>query len=110
LIKWCALPYDQITWESETILYHYCEELDDKISDFDRWNQLPNQRDSQFFNNYWPVGKRPPASSWKKVEESKEYKDGNTLRPYQLEGLNWLLYCWFHRQSSIIADEMGLGK
>ena len=38
------------------------------------------------------------------------YKNGNTLRPYQLEGLNWLLYCWLHRQSCIIADEMGLGK
>ena len=38
------------------------------------------------------------------------YKNGNRLRPYQLEGLNWLLFCWYTRQNCILADEMGLGK
>jgi SNF2 family DNA or RNA helicase len=32
------------------------------------------------------------------------------LRPYQLEGLNWLLFNWYTRQNCILADEMGLGK
>jgi chromodomain-helicase-DNA-binding protein 7 len=32
------------------------------------------------------------------------------LRAYQLEGLNWLRYCWYNRTNSILADEMGLGK
>lgn len=32
------------------------------------------------------------------------------MRDYQLEGLNWLMFCWIRRQGSIIADEMGLGK
>ncbi|RKP19872.1 hypothetical protein ROZALSC1DRAFT_817, partial [Rozella allomycis CSF55] len=32
------------------------------------------------------------------------------LRKYQLEGLNWLMFCYLKNQGSIIADEMGLGK
>ena len=27
-------------------------------------------------------------------EESPVYNGGHTLRPYQLEGLNWLSFCW----------------
>jgi SNF2 family DNA or RNA helicase len=40
------------------------------------------------------VGKRPNAKEWRKMDESPVYKNDNTLRPYQLEGLNWLLY-WY---------------
>lgn len=32
------------------------------------------------------------------------------LRDYQLEGLNWLTYCYCHGTNGILADEMGLGK
>jgi chromodomain-helicase-DNA-binding protein 7 len=42
--------------------------------------------------------------------KTKIYKGGNTLREYQLEGLNWLLRCWYGKRSCILADEMGLGK
>jgi hypothetical protein len=38
--------------------------------------------------------------------KSKEYKNGGTLRDYQVEGLNWLLRCWYMKRSSILADEM----
>ena len=41
---------------------------------------------------------------------SKEYRSGGTLRDYQIEGLTWLLRCWYTKRSSILADEMGLGK
>ena len=33
-----------------------------------------------------------------------------TLHPYQLEGLNFLRYSWFHNKRVILGDEMGLGK
>lgn len=39
-----------------------------------------------------------------------EWKGGNELREYQVEGVNWLLFCWYQRQNCILADEMGLGK
>ncbi|MCU1505913.1 MAG: helicase [Microbacteriaceae bacterium] len=33
-----------------------------------------------------------------------------TLRPYQLDGFNWLVMLWRHRLGGILADDMGLGK
>lgn len=44
-----------------------------------------------------PPQPRPQPSSWKKLEEYKEYKSCNTLREYQLEGVNWLLFNWYNR-------------
>ncbi|GBG29976.1 Chromodomain-helicase-DNA-binding protein, putative [Hondaea fermentalgiana] len=38
------------------------------------------------------------------------YKNGNMLRPYQLQGINWLLDHWYRGVNCILADEMGLGK
>jgi superfamily II DNA or RNA helicase len=35
---------------------------------------------------------------------------GARLRPYQLEGFQWLSFLWDHRLGGILADDMGLGK
>lgn len=32
------------------------------------------------------------------------------LRPYQQQGLDWLVFLWKHRLGGILADDMGLGK
>jgi SNF2 family DNA or RNA helicase len=32
------------------------------------------------------------------------------LRPYQLDGYQWLSFLWEHRLGGILADDMGLGK
>jgi superfamily II DNA or RNA helicase len=32
------------------------------------------------------------------------------LRPYQLDGFQWLAFLWKHRLGGILADDMGLGK
>lgn len=32
------------------------------------------------------------------------------LRPYQRDGVTWLVFNWHQRRNSILADEMGLGK
>ncbi|MGQ0842895.1 MAG: SNF2-related protein [Sporichthyaceae bacterium] len=32
------------------------------------------------------------------------------LRPYQIEGFEWLAFLWEHRLGGILADDMGLGK
>lgn len=34
---------------------------------------------------------------------------GRRLRDYQLEGVNWMVFNWYHRRNCILADEMGLG-
>ena len=35
---------------------------------------------------------------------------GGTLRDYQMESLNWMIYSWSENRNIILADEMGLGK
>lgn len=35
---------------------------------------------------------------------------GGTMRPYQIEGLNWLISLYNTGVNGILADEMGLGK
>ena len=53
---------------------------------------------------------RPAITAYRKLEEGTEYKGGNTLRSYQIEGINWLTWNWANRRNSILADEMGRGK
>lgn len=38
------------------------------------------------------------------------YKNGNKLRDYQVDGVNWLSSCYYKRHGCILADEMGLGQ
>ena len=109
LVKWCSLAYELATWEQEDSLFHECEDTATKVQEFRRRSLLPHQRDPNFYQGIVPSGARP-SFGWTKYEESPKFKEDYTLRSYQLEGLNWLMYCWFHGQSSIIADEMGLGK
>ncbi|KAI9002707.1 SNF2 family N-terminal domain-containing protein [Gaertneriomyces semiglobifer] len=103
LVKWCSQPYDASTWESAELI----KELDaDKITEFSQRRVYDNVKEVSYRN----ASRRPPAKEWRKMDESPVYKNDMQLRPYQLEGLNWLLFCWYNRQNSILADEMGLGK
>jgi len=56
------------------------------------------------------LAKRPRSFTQFAPNESPSYKNGNVLRAYQLEGLNWLAFNWHQGRNSILADEMGLGK
>ncbi|XP_067564265.1 chromodomain-helicase-DNA-binding protein 6 isoform X2 [Pseudorca crassidens] len=94
LVKWCSLPYEESTWELE-------EDVDPaKVKEFESLQVLPEVKHVE----------RPASDSWQKLEKSREYKNSNQLREYQLEGMNWLLFNWYNRKNCILADEMGLGK
>merc|ERR1711953_577354 len=45
-----------------------------------------------------------------KMDQAPTFLNNNVLRPYQLEGVNWLLFSWYNGRNCILADEMGLGK
>ncbi|RWS09516.1 Kismet-like protein [Dinothrombium tinctorium] len=97
LVKWRGLPYEECNWELE-------EDLDpQKIQHFWKFREPPPK-------DKWKPKKRPKGGEWKKLEQSPVYKNGNTLREYQLEGVNWLMFCWHNARNCILADEMGLGK
>ncbi|XP_061695870.1 chromodomain-helicase-DNA-binding protein 7 isoform X2 [Syngnathoides biaculeatus] len=95
LVKWCSLPYEDSTWELKA-------DIDQsKIEEYERIAvRTPNTNKVD----------RPLAAEWTKLEESREYRNGNALREYQLEGLNWLTFNWYNSRNCILADEMGLGK
>ena len=99
LVKWKALPYEDCTWELE-------EDVDPaKIKLYEKYNSFPKEKADPFKGR-----KRPRPSDWKKLDDSPVYLNGNTLREYQLEGLNWLSFSWYNGRNCILADEMGLGK
>lgn len=97
-VKWCGLQYDQCTWETKEDIGS-----EDPITKFrerkQKWNPIkimrPRMADPRLFA---PI--LDPVSG----------PDGLKLRQYQIEGFNWLRYCWYNRCNSILADEMGLGK
>ena len=97
LVKWKSLPYEDSTWELE-------DDVDQlKIEQYYKFNKIPPKSE-------WKTKKRPHPDQWKALPESPTFKGGNKLRPYQLEGLNWLRYSWYKGNNCILADEMGLGK
>jgi SNF2 family DNA or RNA helicase len=102
LVKWRDLSYVDCTWEWEDDVTD-----DRKIAAFHRYNHPPilNGAHPAMFEDV-----RPEPTSWAKYQESPVYNNQNTLRSYQLEGLNWLVFCWYNRRNCILADEMGLGK
>ena len=40
---------------------------------------------------------RPSPKDWVSLDKCPTYKNGNTLREYQLEGLNWLTFCYYNK-------------
>uniref|UniRef100_A0A915KAL9 Uncharacterized protein n=1 Tax=Romanomermis culicivorax TaxID=13658 RepID=A0A915KAL9_ROMCU len=94
LVKWRGLAYEDCTWELES-------DVDpDKIKAFEA-RRYPPSSDNKY---------KTRPDDWRKVPEDTKYKNDNELREYQMEGVNWLLFCWCNRQNCILADEMGLGK
>ncbi|KAI8331840.1 SNF2 family N-terminal domain-containing protein [Chlamydoabsidia padenii] len=100
LCKWNAQFYDQCTWEKEEDV----EKMDEsKIEEFTIRRIIPEYKIK-------PNPPRPDLSRFMKYDRSPAYRYGNELRSYQLEGLNWLRFCYYSFRSCILADEMGLGK
>ncbi|KAL0970047.1 hypothetical protein UPYG_G00236430 [Umbra pygmaea] len=95
LVKWCSLPYMSSTWEKS-------EDVEKaKVAEFKKLHNHPL---------VFKTIPRPPHMFWNKLEGPWTGRDGLTLKDYQLEGVNWLLFNWYNRNNCILADEMGLGK
>ncbi|WVZ96235.1 hypothetical protein U9M48_041900 [Paspalum notatum var. saurae] len=83
------------------------ESAEDSPSDDDA--DLPGPADESKFN----AGRRldfTVHSIEEKVTEQPSALVGGELRPYQLEGLQWMLSLFNNNLNGILADEMGLGK
>ncbi|ETO10002.1 myb domain-containing protein [Reticulomyxa filosa] len=112
LVKFTGLNYSHSRWEFPDDFAD-----DNAIVAFQKRNMLPSHYLSSFSSSSSsssPSSPSPPSlspTSWKPMGEEENYfKGGNQLHPWQLEGVNWLLFNWYHHRGSILADEMGLGK
>jgi hypothetical protein len=77
-----GLSYTECTWEKEA-------DIDDDVSiaQFYRHQRPTNQAKSSKLNSR--KDEKPPI-----YLKSPGFKSGRELHPYQLEGLNWLLFSW----------------
>ncbi|WKX89625.1 hypothetical protein Q1695_008907 [Nippostrongylus brasiliensis] len=96
LVKWKSLAYDEVTWEPIDSV------PEEKVAVWKKRQVIDKAKVKE--------KSRPKASEWSKMPDDIVWKDGNTLREYQFEGVDWLLYCYYNERNCILADEMGLGK
>jgi superfamily II DNA or RNA helicase len=104
LVKWCALTYDECTWES--INEPVVQESSHLIDQFRNFESDAIEKDAG-------SGTRREKGDGQELNPLLEQPielTGGTLFPHQLEALNWLRKCWFRSKNVILADEMGLGK
>lgn len=101
LIKWKKTPYELCTFEAE----HDVRDVPRFKEELSEYHERRKAKSSKM-----PLEWRPGREHLLKFKESPTFKGENTLRSYQLDGLNWLLNRWYYKQSCIMADEMGLGK
>jgi SNF2 family DNA or RNA helicase len=100
LVKWKSLSYSDATWEN-------VEDLK-LLQDFSYF--IEKYEASFFPRTYIGI-----PLKWEMIQPNlpdglSGFKNNHVLKKYQVEGLNWLLFCWFQQQSCIIADDVGLGK
>ncbi|AQL01564.1 CHD3-type chromatin-remodeling factor PICKLE [Zea mays] len=95
-VKWNELTYEECTWENESDITVFQPEIE-------RFNEIQFRRKKS-------GDKGKATREPRQFKESPTFLSGGTLHPYQLEGLNFLRYSWFHNKRVILGDEMGLGK
>jgi chromodomain-helicase-DNA-binding protein 7 len=99
LVKWAGQNYDGCTWEEEN-----------NIADNAAITKFYSRMDISHPTRI-PSGRRNVAiQQFAPYDDPLQDTNGVGLRPYQVQGYNWLRFCWFQHCNSILADEMGLGK
>ncbi|OAF70184.1 hypothetical protein A3Q56_02080 [Intoshia linei] len=122
-VKWRELPYSYCTWETDQddiLEFQKC------IEDYWSLREImlnPNKtkkkhkklkRGKKLYDEeskgVYKKNPSSPITDLKKKYESQPTYLGGTLHDYQMDGLHWLRYSWYHDTHTILADEMGLGK
>lgn len=88
LVKWRGLPHANSTWEGCRLMVGFqCA-----INQFYAHTRTPPTPKEMAVAACVPY--RPTAANFRPFESSPVYKAGRTLRPHQIDGLNWLLFSW----------------
>lgn len=103
LCKWQGLPYGENTWELiEDVIKHGGQSQVDEYLQREQRIMLPPQSVD--------MARRMFLQRHRALQEQPAFLKGGTLRDYQLQSLNWMIYGWLNNTNIILADEMGLGK
>ena len=108
LRRWCNVPYDGVTWESEDMVGDVIPQ--EAVDRFERSLTFPTSQQKSVGSAYSQDNTRP---TWKRdnwyteANPAPEFVGGRKLRSYQLDGINWLNPQFAVSQGSILADEMG---
>jgi SNF2 family DNA or RNA helicase len=96
----------------ELLSGRYSEDVGDEVGGYS-WRYAPEDAEVSKVIKENDKGKKAFLEFRDKLYEHEKpfnYKNGNRLRDYQVDGVNWLASCWYKSHSCILADEMGLGK
>lgn len=132
IVKWKRLTSSEITWEywrdlkfdsdalqktydywlrqkepTDTQIKQALERRHPSLKDYSKLKTSPN---FGFREHLLSATTLSDKISSEGTEDSSTSTRLLTLRNYQLEGVNWILWNWFNKRSCILADEMGLGK
>lgn len=111
LAKFQGLGYDEAVWEEPP-----------SPDEPERWSDFVAAYNEYLAGKYFKhqpysvmkerIDKFRAANFEKKIELKRQPSSltGGEIMPYQMEGLNWLLYNFHQKKNVILADEMGLGK
>jgi len=128
LVKWAGADYVAAKFEFERDLLLNDIEYEDHLESFMQRNKKPSNTetkklhsssDQSFRKLYKVFGEKfrmKGDEKEKKIKDFQEklmsnvFKNGGSLRDYQVEGISWLLSNYLNKRNSILADEMGLGK
>ena len=120
LVKWRGLPYGDASWETKVDLletkFHWEGDGEGRGDAYREKNarliEEYRQREAKARLPRKTVdeARRAFGEHFAPMKEQPGYLKLGSLRDYQLEGLNWMVYNWARGVNGILADEMGLGK
>lgn len=99
LVKWRGLGYSEATWETSSAL----EESEADRNAVQRYLKFSAEAAAR-------AEEEEPSAFHINPKAVPDFCNGRSLRPYQLESLEWMAKHWCAGRNAILGDEMGLGK
>jgi Chromo (CHRromatin Organisation MOdifier) domain len=113
-VKWRGLGYSECTWErwsevqNEELLIAQCRAKDLEVEAIAATKRL--EKALKGSKKSLSDKNRASFLTGKSLGREDIPVRNVSLRDYQLEGINWLLFQWTQSRSCLLADEMGLGE
>ena len=99
LCKWRGLEYDKSTLEQRSVVHD--------PSCISAFMARQKHRNPLKIPTRWV---RPKPELYQPLTEKPVSKRGEVMKDFQLEGLNWLIKCWFEQKNTILGDDTRAGK